>query len=107
MALRMTPDQERHLKTIHLLVETKYRSGAEAHKDTDTLINMSPLEVVENALSEAIDQVVYLADAVEKLRFIAKSELYGHYSVTPCPDGWVDASTVDDYSKGMRRYLKA
>ena len=102
----MTQEQERHLKIVQSLVEEKYRSGAEAHKDTDTLIDMSLLESAENALAEAIDQVVYLSDHVNKLRQMNETCLYGHYSTTPCPEGWTDASTIDDYRRGMRRYIK-
>lgn len=64
----MTPEQELHLKQIQELVAQKYRSGAEAHKDSDPLMEMGPLEMAENMLSEAIDQVVYTASLVMKLR---------------------------------------
>lgn len=63
----LTPQQEIHLKTILSLVDGKYRSGAETHKDTDPLMSMPIIGGVENSLSEAIDLVVYLSDLRDKL----------------------------------------
>lgn len=63
----MTPEQEIHLKMILKMVGEKYISGAEAHKDTDPLMEMPMVDVVENSLSEAIDQVVYLSDLRDKM----------------------------------------
>lgn len=58
----MTPEQEQHLKLIkdsfQVLVDKKYRKGQQEHGGD--LFNMSSLKLVDNAIDEAIDQIVYL-----------------------------------------------
>jgi len=59
---RMTDTQERHLEDIKTaflhLVDTKYRKGQ--HEHGGDLFSRSPLELLNMAIDEAIDQVVYL-----------------------------------------------
>ena len=58
----MTPEQEHHLARIKslftTLVDTKYRAGQEEHGGDLFLISVDRL--LDNAIFEAIDQVVYL-----------------------------------------------
>ncbi len=58
----MTPKQERHLQEIKdefdSLVDRKYRLGAKEH-DGD-LQDMGTDDLLDNAIAEAIDLVVYL-----------------------------------------------
>lgn len=64
----MTREQIQHLEDIKALVDQKYRSGAKAHEKSDPLMEMNPLQMAENMLDEAIDQVVYCGSLVLKLR---------------------------------------
>lgn len=58
----MTPEQEAHLETIKsdfsTLVEVKYRKGQAEHGGD--LFDHSPIWLLDMAIDEAIDQVVYL-----------------------------------------------
>lgn len=58
----MTEEQEAHLAHIQAVFKeycaSKYTSGAAEHGGS--LYNMSAIDLVNNALMEAIDQVVYL-----------------------------------------------
>ncbi len=58
----MTAEQERHLQDIknefNLLVDSKYRAGAAEHGGD--LQQMSVVDLLDNAIKEAIDQVTYL-----------------------------------------------
>lgn len=58
----MTPEQEQHLQGIQEdfceLVDAKYRKGQAEHGGN--LLNKLPAEVLDMAIEEAIDQVVYL-----------------------------------------------
>ena len=60
--LKMTPQQEKHLRSIKRdfsnLVDSKYRKGQEEHGGN--LFEMPLLDLVDNSINEAIDQVVYL-----------------------------------------------
>lgn len=66
----MTPEQEAHLAVIKAEfvaeVDLKYRKGQERHGGD--LFKMCPLRLNEEALAEAIDQVVYLLTQRDKLR---------------------------------------
>ena len=65
----MTPQQETHLKSITKrfteLCDTKYRKGQQEHGGD--MWRMSPGELIDNAISEAIDQVVYLLTLKDRL----------------------------------------
>jgi len=58
----MTPEQEAHLKRIKtnfsLKVDKKYRDGQKEHGGD--LIHNNALALIDMAISEAVDQVVYL-----------------------------------------------
>lgn len=68
----MTPRQRENLnlllqETVRL-IEERYTSGAESHSnDPDELLDMSPLQLIEEALEEAADTMVYLLEARRKL----------------------------------------
>ena len=65
----MTPEQEDHLNVIKsafkFLVDTKYRKGQKEHGEN--LFDKTPIQLVDNAIDEAIDQVVYLITLRDKL----------------------------------------
>ena len=65
----MTDEQEEHLEFIQDefvdLVEDKYRKGQAEHGGN--LFDMPTLDLVNNAIDEAIDQVVYLLTLKQKL----------------------------------------
>jgi hypothetical protein len=58
----MNDAQETHLRAVKCafveLADKKYRKGAEEHGDK--LLTNSPLELLDMAIDEAIDQVIYL-----------------------------------------------
>lgn len=58
----MTPEQEAHLKRIKTAFQTKvdvkYREGQKEHGGD--LIHNNALAIIDMAISEAIDMVVYL-----------------------------------------------
>lgn len=68
--LEMTAEQEKHLANIETAflakVDRKYRRGAAEHGGN--LWELGAIELVENALDEAIDQVTYLETLLEKLK---------------------------------------
>lgn len=72
----MTQDQERHLNYIkeqfELKVDKKYRRGAIEHNGN--LADMDLLNLVDNALEEAIDQFVYLTTLREQLLTNSRSK---------------------------------
>jgi len=65
----MTNEQELHLATIKatfsVLVDAKYRKGQAEHGGD--LLDLGELQLVEMALEEAVDEVVYLLSLREKL----------------------------------------
>jgi len=65
----MTPEQEEHLLSIKskfvTLVDSKYRKGQAEHGGD--LIDKTLGELVDLAIDEAIDQVVYLTTIKQKL----------------------------------------
>lgn len=65
----MTPEQEEHLVSIkenfEVLVDVKYRDGQKRHGGD--LFGKSPTELLDCAIDEAIDQVVYLLTLRDKL----------------------------------------
>ena len=65
----MNPMQEAHLGRVKTefaaLVDAKYRAGAAEH--SGELLSLSDLEILDLAIEEAIDQVVYLLSLREKL----------------------------------------
>ena len=65
----MTPQQEKHLREIKqefdIMVDRKYRKGQEEHGGD--LFNMHILQLVDNSIDEAIDQVVYLLTIRNKI----------------------------------------
>ncbi len=65
----MTTVQEGHLSEIksHFLyhVDTKYRKGQREHGGN--LFDLTPLQLVEAALDEAVDQFTYLVTLRDKL----------------------------------------
>lgn len=58
----MTDEQEEHLEDIQDeffdLVDPKYRAGAAEHQGN--IWELTELELIDNAIDEAIDQFVYL-----------------------------------------------
>lgn len=78
----MTPSQESHLDYLEakliLLLDTKYRAGATAH--SDSLLDKTPLELIEEAIDEGIDQLVYLLTARKKLKEF--KEAYGDTKIS-------------------------
>lgn len=69
----MTDAQEQHLARVKgsfcALVDAKYRRGAEehAHDHSGELLSIPAREILDLAIEEAIDQVVYLLSLREKL----------------------------------------
>ncbi len=65
----MTHNQEAHLARVKAafvqLVDAKYRQGAAEHGGE--LLHLSALRILDHAIAEAIDQVVYLLSLKEKL----------------------------------------
>ena len=65
----LTEQQEMHLESIKKrfdgLVDGKYRKGAADHGGD--LLHLKPIEVLDMAIDEAIDQVVYLLTLKELL----------------------------------------
>lgn len=65
----MTPDQENHLRNIKSdfinLVDIKYRKGQKEHGGD--LFAKTPLELIDYAIDEVLDQVVYLLTLKEKI----------------------------------------
>ena len=65
----MTPQQEKHLQSIKTdfskLVDAKYRAGQEEHGGD--LFDKPLLELVDNSIDEAVDQVVYLLTLRNKI----------------------------------------
>jgi hypothetical protein len=66
----MTPQQEEHLLTVieefAELVDEKYRRGQEEHGGN--LWDLDQIDLLDNAVKEAIDQVVYLITLRNKLK---------------------------------------
>ena len=60
--MKMTPDQEEHLaeikRTFTNLVDQKYRKGQAEHGGN--LFDVDTVRLIDMAIEEAIDQVVYL-----------------------------------------------
>lgn len=73
----MSNSQEENLAYVKGFVESaldkKYRAGAVEH--SGDLLDLSPLELVNSAFDEAVDQVVYLAT----LRRIILANLCGQH----------------------------
>jgi hypothetical protein len=67
--IRMTPEQDRHLADIQSkaisLINYKYRKGQQEHGGN--LFDMNTVELVDNAINEAIDEVVYLLTLKDRL----------------------------------------
>lgn len=65
----MTPEQEQHLKKIKInftnRVDLKYRAGQKEHGGD--LMHNNALVIIDMAISEAVDQVVYLETLREVL----------------------------------------
>lgn len=65
----MTPQQEKHLRDIKTqfsnLVDIKYRKGQDEHGGD--LFNKPVLDLVDSAIDEAVDQVVYLLTLRNKM----------------------------------------
>jgi len=65
----MTPEQEAHLERIKVgfttLVDPKYRKGQLEHGGD--LFEKTPTELLDMAIEEAIDNLVYLLSIKEKL----------------------------------------
>lgn len=65
----MTVEQEQHLqkikRTFGSMVEVKYRKGQAEHGGN--LFDMTPIQLIDAALDEAIDQVTYLKTLRDKL----------------------------------------
>ncbi len=65
----MTKEQEDHIDTLKeqfcLLAEIKYSRGVEEHEGN--LWELSPEDILEEAIGEAIDQVIYLLTLKQKL----------------------------------------
>ena len=65
----MSPAQEAHLVRVKAefvtLVDAKYRAGAAEHGDE--LLALPRLKILDLAIEEAVDQVVYLLSLKQKL----------------------------------------
>lgn len=65
----MTPDQEEHLKQLKehtlILMDLKYRQGQVEHGGN--LFDHTAIELVDAAIDEAIDELVYLQTLRDKL----------------------------------------
>lgn len=65
----MTPEQEAHLESIKERfshnVDSKYRNGQREHGGD--MWRMSAFRLLDNAIDEALDQVVYLLTLRDKL----------------------------------------
>lgn len=65
----MTPEQERHVQFLAEAftsqLRIKYERGVNEHGGN--LWDMSPLDLIDEALSENIDQFAYLSTARQKL----------------------------------------
>lgn len=65
----MEPEQEKHLKEIKRefcdQVDSKYRHGQQEHGGD--LFRKSPLDLVNEAINENLDQFVYLKSARDKM----------------------------------------
>jgi hypothetical protein len=65
----MTPAQEEHLRDIKEsfsnLVDVKYRKGQAEHGGD--LFKLTPIKLLDAAIDEAIDQVVYLLTLKEQI----------------------------------------
>jgi hypothetical protein len=65
----MDQSQESHLQSIKdnfaALVDAKYRKGAAEHGSD--LLQLSAEDLIDEAISEAIDQMVYLITLKEKI----------------------------------------
>ena len=68
--MRMTEEQEEHLlqikESFYHLADTKYRAGQAEHGGN--LFDMSAIELLDNAIDEAVDQVVYLLTLRSKVK---------------------------------------
>ena len=70
----MTDSQEKHLargkEHFCVLADAKYRKGAAEHcgEFDGELLSAPTLRILDHAIDEAIDQVVYLLSLREKLR---------------------------------------
>jgi hypothetical protein len=66
----MTPEQHRHVHKLmaktSLLMEKKYTAGALEHGGN--IWNLSPETLLDNAIDEAVDQVVYLLTQKQVLK---------------------------------------
>ncbi len=67
----MDRKNEKHLNTILnqavFLIDRKYRAGAEEHFDT-YLEDLSSEKLLDEAINEAIDQIVYLLTLKDTLK---------------------------------------
>lgn len=65
----MSLDQETHLKFIQAevskLLDSKYRRGADEHQSN--LFDMPTLQLVDESINEAIDQLTYLLTLRDRL----------------------------------------
>lgn len=65
----MTPEREAHLlhieQQVHVMLDTKYRKGQAEHGGS--LFDVPTIQLVDNAIEEAIDQLTYLLTIREKL----------------------------------------
>lgn len=66
----MSPNQEENLQFImtnfELLVDSKYRAGDKEHGGGD-LLSLNVLDLLDNAIEEAIDQIVFLLTLKRKI----------------------------------------
>ena len=70
----MTDEQEKHLlyikQSLNTMVDSKYRKGQEEHGGN--LFDMNIEKLLDNAIFEAIDQVVYLLTMRRQMEEFAK-----------------------------------
>lgn len=75
----MTPEQESHLQRVKdefvELVDSKYRKGQAEHGGD--LFSQPELNLLDMAISEAIDQVVYLLTLKERLLLLRAAHKQG------------------------------
>jgi hypothetical protein len=68
----MTLEQEKHIADIiddfSTLADRKYRKGQQEHGGD--LFNMSTIKLLDNAIDEAIDQVIYLLTIKRNIKLI-------------------------------------
>ena len=117
----MTQDQEIHLARIKNifrdLADTKYRVGQAEHGGN--LFDMASQDLLDNAINEAIDQVVYLLTLKDKQSETLQNQAESMFKVDdatrnccvycfkPLNDSWVQATRGAYHMDCYDKYLKS